>query len=206
MNLRRPGVAWCVLLPLAALLSACGIATDDAPRDIPAARQVELGVDTDRPVGAATGTARIFLLTPQASGKAQSLVPAARDVDETPNAVLVALLAGPNTVELAAQLRTAIPAGTEVLSSTLRGGILRVDVSSDLLQLSGEVLVGAIAQIVFTVAEIDGVRSVKILVDGEDQQWPAGNGELQEAPLTVYDYPGLLASAQPDYPAIPTPG
>ena len=133
-------------------------------------------------------------------------MPVARDVDETPNAVLVALLAGPNTVELSAQLRTSIPAGTEVLSSTLRGGVLRVDVSSDLLQLSGEVLVGAIAQIVFTAAEVDGVRSVKILVDGEDQQWPVGNGELQAAPLTVYDYPGLLASAQPDYPAVPTPG
>jgi hypothetical protein len=46
---------------------------------------------------------------------------------------------------------------------------------------------------------------VKILVDGADQQWPAGDGALQSEPLTVYDYPGLVVSAQPAYPAIPTP-
>ena len=28
---------------------------------------------------------------------------------------------------------------------------------------------------------------------------------LQSEPLTVYDYPGLVVSAQPAYPAIPTP-
>jgi hypothetical protein len=58
---------------------------------------------------------------------------------------------------------------------------------------------------VFTSSEIEGVRSVKIVVDGADQQWPAGNGALQSSPLTVYDFPGLVPSAQPDYPATPTP-
>jgi spore germination protein GerM len=82
---------------------------------------------------------------------------------------------------------------------------LRIDVSQGLLQLSGQVLVAAVAQIVFTGAEIDGVRSVSISVEGAPQRWPVGSGELQSAPLTVYDYPGLVPSAQPAYPAIPTP-
>ena len=63
----------------------------------------------------------------------------------------------------------------------------------------------AVAQIVFTASEVDGVESVNILINGADQQWPSGNGELQSAPLTVYDYPGLVQSSQPAYPAIPTP-
>lgn len=203
MNRTRAPLA--LLLGLLAVLTACGVASDDKPHDIPPEQQSQLGVGSDRGAGAAVGTARIYLLTSQVGGKAQSLVPVARDVDETPTAVLGALLDGPNADEVAAQLHTAVPEGTQLRSATLRGGVLRVDVSNDLLQLSGDVLVGAVAQIVFTASEIEGVRSVKILVQGEDKQWPAGNGELQAAPLTVYDYPGLLASAQPDFPAIPTP-
>ena len=118
---------------------------------------------------------------------------------------LTALFAGPNVVELDSQFRTALPAGVQLLSTTRRGGVLRVDVSKELGQLSGEVLVAAVAQIVFTASEVDGVESVNILINGADQQWPSGNGELQSAPLTVYDYPGLVQSSQPAYPAIPTP-
>ena len=102
-------------------------------------------------------------------------------------------------------LVSTIPQGTTLRSAVLRGGTLRVDVSDELLQLSGDTLVDAIAQLVFTASEIDGVRSVKIVVEGADQQWPAGNGQLQSAPLTVYDFPGLVPSAQPSYPAMPAP-
>ncbi len=56
----------------------------------------------------------------------------------------------------------------------------------------------------FTGNELDGVRSVRILVDGANQPWPDGSGELQDRPLTVYDYPGLAESAQPPYPPVPS--
>jgi spore germination protein GerM len=190
---------------VALLLAACGISTDDAPRAIPVGQQRQLGVNTDRNVGAATGTARVYLLTPEIAGRAQGLVAVARDVDETPIALLGALFEGPNSSELSRQLRTALPTGIELLDARLQGGVLRVDVSDEMLQLSGQVLVAAVAQIVFTGSDVAGARSVKILVDGADQQWPAGNGDLQSAPLTVYDFPGLVQSSQPDYPAIPSP-
>ncbi|NMD22699.1 MAG: GerMN domain-containing protein, partial [Actinobacteria bacterium] len=191
---------------LAALLSAaCGISTDDSPRNIPAVDQQRLGVTADRSAGAATGTARVYLLAPESAGQSQALQAVARDVDETAIDLLTALFAGPNVVELDSQFRTALPAGVQLLSTTRRGGVLRVDVSKELGQLSGEVLVAAVAQIVFTASEVDGVESVNILINGADQQWPSGNGELQSAPLTVYDYPGLVQSSQPAYPAIPTP-
>jgi spore germination protein GerM len=98
-----------------------------------------------------------------------------------------------------------VPPGTTLRSAVLRAGVLRVDASKELLQLSGNDLVDALAQIVFTASELDGVHAVKILVEGAEQQWPAGNGELQSEPLTTYDFPGRVASAQPAYPAIPTP-
>ena len=201
MNLRRA----LSLASAALLLAACGISTDDTPRAIPIGQQRELGVDTDRDVGAATGTARVYLLTPEIAGRAQGLVAVARDVDETPPVLLGALFEGPNSTELDRQLRTALPTGIELLEARLQGGVLRVDVSDDMLQLSGQVLVAAVAQIVFTGSDLAGVRSVKIVVNGADQQWPAGNGDLQSSPLTVYDFPGLVQSSQPDYPAIPSP-
>ena len=201
MTIRRAAI----LVTVALLLTAGGISTDDTPRAIPLSQQRQLGIDTDRAVGAATGTARVYLLTPEIAGRAQGLVAVARDVEETPPVLLDALFDGPNSTELDRQLRTALPAGIELLDTRLQGGVLRVDVSDDMLQLSGQVLVAAVAQIVFTGSDLAGVRSVKILVNGADQQWPAGNGDLQSTPLTVYDFPGLVQSSQPDYPAIPSP-
>lgn len=187
------------------LFASCGISTDDNPRNIPAVDQEQLGVAADRSAGAATGTARVYLLAPEAAGQSQVLQAVARDVDETASELLTALFAGPNADELESQFRTALPAGIQLLSADRRGAVLRVDISRDLLQLSGQVLMAAVAQIVFTASELDGVQSVKILIEGADQQWPAGNGELQSDPLTVYDFPGLVQSSQPAYPAIPSP-
>jgi spore germination protein GerM len=201
VNRRRLAVA----LGLVVSLTGCGISSDDAPRNVPAAEQQQLGISDDRTAGDATGTARVYLLSPEAPGQALALQAVARDVDETSDAVLQALFAGPNAAEVDSQLRTALPTGMELLSARIQGGTLRLDVSEGMLQLSGQVLVAAVAQIVFTAAEIDGVSSVTISVDGSPQRWPVGNGELQSAPLTVYDYPGLVPSAQPAYPAIPTP-
>ncbi len=129
----------------------------------------------------------------------------ARDASQTPTALVQSLLSGANAEELAKQYRSAVPAGTRLLSAKLQAGILRLDLSDELLQLSGSDLVDALAQIVFTASELDGVRGVKILVAGADQQWPAGNGALQSSALTIYDYPGRVASAQPAFPAIPSP-
>jgi len=190
---------------LASTLSACGISSDDSPRNVSPANQQRLGVATDRIAGAATGTARVYLLAPESAGQSQSLQGVARDVTESPTEVIRELLAGPNAQEVVGQLRTALPAGLQLLSATRRGGVLRIDVSKELGELSGEALVTAVAQLVFTASELDGVQSVKILIDGIDQRLPAGNGALQSLPLTVYDYPGLVVSAQPAYPAIPTP-
>lgn len=187
------------------LVGGCSISPDSAPRDIPVLQQDELLAPSDREAGAATGTARIFLLSPDSGGQSTSIVAVPRDVAETPIALLEALTAGPNDDELDGKYRTAIPTDVVVRSAQLRGGTLVVDMSAGLLQLAGDGLIDAIAQVVFTASELSGVRSVKLLIEGADQQWPTGTGVFQATPLTVYDYPGLLASAQPDYPAIPSP-
>jgi spore germination protein GerM len=199
---RRAGVA---ALAAALLVSACGIGADDAPRDIPAPAQLPLG-GADSQAGATAGAARVYLLAPAVAGQSTLLQAVARDVEDTALEVLPALFAGPNAGESVQQFSTALPDGLVLLSADRRGTRLVVDISEDIQQLSGQALVLAVAQIVLTAAELPGIRSVDILVEGDEQQWPAGNGEAQSDPLTVYDYPGLVRSAQPAYPAIPTAG
>jgi hypothetical protein len=80
------------------------------------------------------------------------------------------------------------------------------DGSSEITAQSGERLGLAVAQIVFTATEIDGVRAVRLRVNGQDQRWPKGDGETRDGDLSVYDFPGLVQSAQPPYPAVPSPG
>jgi spore germination protein GerM len=196
-----------IALALAAgvLVTSCGIGGDASPRDIPQADQRDIGGVLDLVGAVATGTARIYLLAPTGSGRSSTLQPVARNVPELPATVLAALFSGPNADELSKQFRTALPVDTHLLSARSQGTTLRVDVSKELLRLTGDDLVDALAQIVFTASELDQVRSVQILVEGVGQQWPAGNGELQTAPLTVYDFPGREATSQPAYPAFPTP-
>lgn len=192
-------------LAAAVFVSACGIGADDAPRDIPAPAQLPLG-GADSQAGATAGAARVYLLAPAVAAQSTLLQAVARDVEDTALEVLQALFAGPNAGESAQQFSTALPDGLALLSADRRGTRLVVDLSEDIQQLSGQALVLAVAQIVLTAAELPGIRSVEILVEGDAQQWPAGNGEAQSDPLTVYDYPGLVRSAQPAYPAIPTDG
>ena len=200
MNRRRCIVA----LVAAALLTACGVQTDESPRDIADTERGPLGTSNGSGGGAASGTERIYLVGPATSGEVPQLVPVARTAD-TPTELLDALLAGPNSSELEQQYRSAIPVDTELNGVSLQAGTLRVDLSTELQAASGDDLIDALAQLVFTSSELDGVRQVRILVDGVGQLWPVGDGTLSSEPLTVYDYPGRVLTAQPDYPAIPTP-
>ncbi len=185
-------------------MSACGISDDTKPRDIPEPEQQDLGGAATPGGGVATGEGRIYLIGPAATGQTPLLQPVARTA-ETASELLNSLLSGPNDAEVGQQFRTAIPTGTRLHAATVQAATLRVDMTEQLLQLSGSDLVDALAQIVFTSSELDGVQQVKVLVNGAEQQWPTGNGTLQSAPLTVYDFPGRVPSAQPAYPAVPTP-
>jgi spore germination protein GerM len=192
-----------LLIACSAVLTACGIAADGSPRDIPEADQRQLGVASGSG-GATAGSARIYLLSPTASGVTPTLQPVARNVRETPSNVLTSLIAGANSDERAKQFRTALPSDLTVISTRLIAGTLHVDLDHRILDVTGTDLIDAVAQIVFTVSEIDGVRDVAISVAGTPQQWPTGDGSLQSAPLSVYDFPGLVSSTQPEYPAVPS--
>lgn len=189
---------------LAALVATgCSIQPDTSPRAIPPDDRGLLNPVTPEG-GEAAGSTRVYLVAGRDEGQ-RHLRSVQRDVDATPTAALEELFKGPNDKEDEAGLGTAIPEGLRLLGARPVAGTLQVDVSEEILDLPGPTLILAVAAIVFTASELNGVREVRLRVNGESRPWPDGRGELQERALTVYDYPGLAESSQPPYPPIPSP-
>ena len=193
------------LSALALLLVSCGISTDDEPRDIADRGQASIDTSAATSAGATAGSARIYLLSSEVAGQSRTIEAVARNVRNTAPAVFEALLSGPNATELDQQLRTAIPAGTRLLGTRSADGVLAIDLSDEIEQVTGDELKQAIGQIVFTALQLPGITAVRITVDGRGKQWPGANGVLQNLALTGFEYPGLERTSQPAFPPAPTP-
>lgn len=189
------------MLVLAVTFCGCTIQTDSEPRDI-AAEERGVLEPVEPEAEAAAGASRVFLIDEVTGDRVLRSV--LRDVEAAPQPLLTALLAGPNQAEHDALLASAIPPTTELNSARRVGNTVTIDLSPDILELSGEEFVLAIAQLVATASELEGVDQVRLRVDGELRAWPNGSGELQQSALTVYDFPGFVQSAQPNYPAVPS--
>lgn len=189
---------WLALLVVASA-SACGVEPDAVPRDLPederniAAAQSVTGTEAE-------GLDRIYLATP---GDERLLRSVSRDALSR-NDLIDILLAGPNDNEAEQQISTFLPRTLEVFSIRKQGPLLFVDVSPEITELTGQTLSFALAQIVFTATELDGVERVQITVDGRTVAWPTGSGDDTTEPLSRYDFPGFVQSAQPPFPAVPT--
>jgi Sporulation and spore germination len=186
-----------------AVLTACGIDTDTEPRPVDPG-VIEPDPRALDPSGGSDGFSTVFMVSPDGADGDPALQPVGRTSDRTPLALLTALFGGPTVDEVAGRVRTDIPLGLALRSVTVRNGTITIDVGPGLEELAGESLIRALAQITLTATTIEGIRAAQITVEGVVQQWPAGSGELQSDPLTSYDFPGLVPSQQPPYPAIPS--
>jgi spore germination protein GerM len=185
-----------LLAPLL-LLAACGLRPDSKPHDVPEDNQVDLSgpsVGTD-----ASGAERIYLVEP---GEDQLLRSVQREASSA-RELMNALLRGPSTDELDEGYSSAIPATVTLLGASERPPFLYVDVTDELTDLSGPGLLQALAQLVYTGSELEGVDRVQITVNGEVIAWPKANLESSTEPLSTYDYPSSVRTAQPAYPSLP---
>lgn len=184
-------------------LASCTISEDSAPKDIPADQRGNFGEPAAG--DAAIGGSRIYLLSPVGTDE-QSLLRAVPRSDATnPEELLTSLIAGANADESASGLSSAVPEDLAILDASTVGTRLTIDINDALDELSDQGLRLALAQIVATASEIDQVRQIRLRVNGQNQGWPTGDGEVTDRPLTLYDYPGFLETSQPDFPAIPLP-
>jgi hypothetical protein len=179
-------------------LGACGVQPDAAPRDLP---EDERAVSIDVTPGGsdAVGESRIYLLEPGDAGLLRSVPREA----STRAGLIEVLLAGPNDDELAEGWSSVIPPGTQLLSTRLQGQIYTINLSPEITELSGQSLAQAVAQIVYTASELEGVEAIQLRVMNEELAWPTTASGSTTGALRVYDYPNVVVSAQPDFPAVP---
>ncbi|MBL6635826.1 MAG: GerMN domain-containing protein [Ilumatobacteraceae bacterium] len=184
-----------LLIPL---LTACGIAMDSAPRDVPVSERIlPLGVDTSS--FDTSGSSLIYLV---AVGDDRLLRSVRRD-SETQSELLESLLAGPTEDETVAQLSSSLPPDLEVLSTRTVGSVAYVDVSTEITELRGQALLNGAAQLVLTTVELVGVEAVQLTVAGERFPWPTTQGNTTSGLLRIFDFAGVFESAQPDFPSLP---
>lgn len=180
-------------------LSACALSPDAAPRDLPADERSLARTQTGEG-NEAEGSDRIYLVAP---GEDRLLRSVPREADTRAD-LIATLLDGPNATEAEQQFRTFIPTTLGLNSPPrLQGTLLFLDVSDELLELTGASLSQALAQIVYTASELDGVSRIQITVNGQPQSWARPNSDPTTEPLSIYDYPGFVRSAQPALPAVP---
>ena len=185
---RQVGVA--VLLAL--LVGACGVTADDDPEviagdEIPEDLLDPTPTTSTAPAGA-TAEVTVYLL--QRTGSTTQLVPVTREVQDPtrPGERVEALLQPPTEPEKERGLTSSIPAETVLLGTPVLDAErqqLTLDFSEELFAVEGTELSQAFAQIVWTVTELEGVRGVRFLVEGEPQRAPNADGVEQDGAVTA---------------------
>lgn len=104
------------------------------------------------------------------------------------------LLQGPRETEAEGGLRSAVPAGTEVLSTSLVDGLATIDLSEDFASVVGPEQVLALAQLVYTATSIPEAVAVRIAIAGAPIAAARGDGSLSTGPVRREDYPDFLRS------------
>jgi len=182
---------WLVTVLLVGLAAACGVPADSSPQLLDeSALPPELAdpstTTTTTEAPASSVNQPVFFFDEE-----DFLAATPREVPFPVEAleVLQILFLGP-TEEESDTLRSAIPLETELLGIEQSDDVLTVDLAAGSLEeIEGDLQKSAIAQIVYTATEIDGINGVLIRIDGELRPLPTDEGDSQEdEPVTRSDY------------------
>lgn len=198
-----------VLAIALAIAASCGVPTDGSPSlvaidDVSGlAAPDNFAEATPTPEGTQllTGLATVYFVNAD-----NRLEPEQREVvlltdDERAKPILEALIVGPNEEERnILGLVTGLPDDIVILDVELKSaGSAVVNIADgSIRELSGDNFRIALAQIVYTMTELDGIESFRLLIDGEEQPLSTDTGITDAvAPVTRNDYasyrPGQVA-------------
>ena len=179
-------------------LAGCGVPGDGSPREVEAKNvpydllaPTAENTTTTQP-SAFTATSRVKIYLPDAEGK---LTAVSRQVTAPATAAkaVVSLFNGPTEQEADA-LHSAVTTGTKLLGiDGPTDGLVTLDLSHHLLDITGRQQILALAQVVYTVTELPSVDRVLFQIDGESVEVPNGNGKLTASPLGRLSYRDLIA-------------
>ena len=105
--------------------------------------------------------------------------------------VVDAFRLGPDELEIANNLRTALPPPSAI-SVTVEAGTATVDLDPDFLTLPGSEQVRGICQIVFTVTGVGGIGLVRFSINGRRVAVPRADGQPTTRPVSRDDYASLV--------------
>jgi spore germination protein GerM len=203
MNARSSSIARSMMsaVMFLAIVAGCSFGPESQSQMIPESQQQNVDEATSsNEVG--IGFGRVYLQRSESTG-GSVLTGVQRNISSDPLNIVQVLLSGPTKAEQDVGLRSAIPASTEVLSARyIATDLVKVDLTDEIFKATGDDLVSSVAQIVLTLADISGIERVIIVVNGQVNEWPKGDGSLTSQPLTAYDFPGRASSSQPAFPAI----
>ncbi len=171
----------------AALVAACGVDVDSAPRPV----RTEASTTTTS-AAPASGRAEVVLYYVREG----VLLPV---IDELPdrglNSTLSALLQPPSDSVAMVGLGTSIPSGTELLGVEREAGVLRIDLSDAFDNVVGRSRQQAIGQLVLTSTQVSDVRNVSFEVEGEQiTVLSPSRGDRTE--VNACDFQSLLATVE----------
>jgi len=117
-------------------------------------------------------------------------------------AAMTQLLAGPTSAEKAWGLGTTIPSGTKLLGIKISGGVATVDLSKRFESGGGTLsMTLRIAQVVNTLTQFKGVKTVAFRLDGKKATSIGGEGLIVWPPVDRADYDGALPAIMLESPA-----
>lgn len=110
-------------------------------------------------------------------------------VQERVERQLESLAAGPGD---GSGLSTTVPPGTEVLSASLDGAVLSVDLSHEFAEGGGTaMMVGRLNQLFYTLSQPADVEAVRLLVEGREVSTFSGEGLIVDQPWVRAEHPEL---------------
>ena len=166
--------------------AACGVPTDDSANKL-RTRDVPFGL-LDQEAGSspdAAGQQEVFVYF----AKSGQLVASSRKLEPpvTARSLVNSLSRGPNRVEIAAGLRSALPTGA-IGRVSLSSGTARVDLERPFTELSSSDQITALGQLVYTLTGQPGVGLVRFTLMGAPTEVPRADGSLTPARVSRDDY------------------
>lgn len=190
--MRRRRRLWGLTAALVALVAAagCSVPVDSGPKTLRAAsipedlRSPSSTTSTSLPSGESEEVTVYYIL-------GERLAPVKRRVSPpvTVEKVLRKLFAGPNPAEAVAGLRSQINPDTDILGAPIEARIATVNVSKNFAFGLPTDQIMAVAQVVFTAVDIEGVAGVLFALNGQRLEVPQGDGSSTSAPLSRAAYP-----------------
>lgn len=162
--------AMLAVLVVVSVVSGCGLRTQTTPE--PVALTPGFQHDTTTPADPTAGNVEVFFV------RGNRLEPVTRAVaSPSPGSVLQALGAGPTRAEVLVGIRTAMPPQPfRVALSDTATNVAVVQVGPGFASIAGENQLLAVAQVVWTVTEMPGIRRARLQLAGETLEVPTDRG------------------------------